>query len=68
MNVLNGPNYPARAEWTDVLSRASDSRKRIIGYVQTGYLGQIKTLTRLGSSDLADWVSQIQSDIDLWYR
>lgn len=35
-----------------------------------GYLGvsQQQFQTRLGSTDLADWVSQIQSDVDLWYQ
>jgi hypothetical protein len=38
--------------------------------VRTGYLGQSqqKFETRLGSTELADWVSQIQLDVDLWYE
>src|SRR4051812_15488851 len=43
--------------------------KRVIGYVRTGYFGlnKDKTGTRLGSIDLADWISQIERDVDLWY-
>lgn len=69
-NVLNGPDTTVNGDWADVINRAYSSGKRILGYVRTGYLGQSqqKFETRLGSTDLADWVSQIQMDIDLWYE
>ncbi|KAL4891313.1 fibronectin type III domain protein [Aspergillus ambiguus] len=68
-NVLNGPDTTINGDWSKVIDRAYASGKRILGYVRTGYLGQSqqKFETRLGSTDLADWVSQIQTDVDLWY-
>ncbi|KAI9372873.1 fibronectin type III domain protein [Aspergillus egyptiacus] len=68
-NVLNGPDTTVNQDWAKVINRAYASGKRILGYVRTGYLGQShqRFETRLGSTDLADWVSQIQTDVDLWY-
>jgi Spherulation-specific family 4 len=68
-NVLNGPDNKVDSGWQDIINRSAASGKRILGYVRTGYLGVSKQKfeTRLGSTDLADWVSQIQTDVDLWY-
>ncbi|KAL4758534.1 spherulation-specific family 4 protein [Aspergillus foveolatus] len=68
-NVLNGPDTTINEAWADVINRASASGKRIIGYVRTGYLGQSQQRfeTRLGSTEMADWVAQIEADVDLWY-
>lgn len=56
--------------WKQLINAANSSGKRVIGYVDTGYLGASEDLfsTRLGSIDLADWVAQIESDVDEWYR
>ncbi|OAL43327.1 hypothetical protein IQ07DRAFT_464733, partial [Pyrenochaeta sp. DS3sAY3a] len=69
-NVLNGPDTVADSNWTSVIQQAASSGKTVIGYVRTGYLGisQQKFKTRLGSGDLADWVSQIEQDIDKWFE
>jgi hypothetical protein len=69
-NVMNGPDNVVSREWTETIERAFRSRKRVIGYVRTGYLGVSvqKFQTRLGSTALADWAAQIQLDVDLWYR
>lgn len=69
-NVVNGPDSAVDASWTDVISRASASGKTVLGYVRTGYLGvsDQKFLTRLGSGDLADWIAQIEEDVDMWYK
>ncbi|KAL4745205.1 hypothetical protein BDW72DRAFT_211670 [Aspergillus terricola var. indicus] len=68
-NVLNGPDTTVNEAWADVINRAYASGKRIIGYVRTGYLGQSEQRfeTRLGSTEIADWVAQIEADVDLWY-
>ncbi|GAT25369.1 fibronectin type III domain protein [Aspergillus luchuensis] len=68
-NVLNGPDTTVDEDWEKVISRANAAGKRVLGYVRTGYLGlsQDQFQTRLGSSGLADWVSQIQTDVELWY-
>jgi len=69
-NVVNGPDSSINAGWKDVLPRATASGKTVLGYVRTGYLGVSfqKFTTRLGSSKTADWVAQIQEDVDQWYK
>ncbi|MEU9345891.1 spherulation-specific family 4 protein [Streptomyces sp. NPDC048278] len=66
-NVLNGPGSEPVAAWTDVIDRTHASGKRVLGYVDTGYLGQTGLTTRLGSTAVADWVAQIEEDINAWY-
>jgi len=66
-NVLNGPGSQAVAGWTSAIDRAHDSGKQVLGYVDTGYLGQTGRTTRLGSTSMADWVAQIEQDINSWY-
>ncbi|PYH81051.1 fibronectin type III domain protein [Aspergillus uvarum CBS 121591] len=68
-NVLNGPDTTVNEDWEKVILRANAAGKRVLGYMRTGYLGVSNDhfQTRLGSADLADWVLQIQTDIDLWY-
>ncbi|KAG8630055.1 hypothetical protein KVT40_001674, partial [Elsinoe batatas] len=69
-NVLNGPDYMVDKSWSLVIQQAAASGKTVIGYVRTGYLGvsQQKFKTRLGSSNLADWASQIEQDVDKWFE
>jgi hypothetical protein len=66
-NVLNGPDFRRKPIWTDVMARAHGSGKRVLGYVDTGYLGLTGQKTRLGSSDPADWIAQAEQDINVWY-
>ena len=40
---------------------------KVVGYVDTGYLGTTGQRTRLGSSAIIDWISQIERDVDAWY-
>ncbi|MEW2119604.1 spherulation-specific family 4 protein [Streptomyces sp. NPDC005474] len=68
-NVLNGPGSTKVDEWADVINRAHASGKRVLGYVDTGYLGLADhRLTRLGSPKVTSWVAQIDQDVDTWYR
>jgi hypothetical protein len=69
-NVLNGPDTKTNKDWLNVLTKAKASGKMIIGYVRTGYLGvsDQKFVTMLGSHDLADWIAQIETDVELWYK
>ncbi|KAF2223372.1 Spherulation-specific family 4-domain-containing protein [Elsinoe ampelina] len=69
-NVLNGPDYIVDSSWASVIQQAAASGKTVIGYVRTGYLGvsQQRFKTRLGSSNLADWASQIEQDVDKWFE
>lgn len=68
-NALNGPDNTVNTAWEKVINNAAGAGKTVIGYVRTGYLGQstLGFTTRLGSNELADWVSQIEMDVDLWY-
>jgi hypothetical protein len=67
-NVANGPDFETKPMWTDVMSRAHGSGKRVLGYVDTGYMGLTGQTTRLGSSRSADWIVQIEQDINRWYQ
>ncbi|RAL15201.1 uncharacterized protein BO97DRAFT_463072 [Aspergillus homomorphus CBS 101889] len=69
-NVVNGPDSAVDTNWQDVIQRASDAGKTVLGYVRTGYLGVSaqKFQTRLGSGDLADWAAQVEEDVDTWYK
>lgn len=69
-NVNNGPDTAVNSDWNDVISRSAATGKRVIGYVRTGYLGlsQQHMTTRLGSSSVADWIAQIESDVRTWYE
>jgi hypothetical protein len=45
-----GPTPQPVAAWTDVINRTHASGKRVLGHVDTGYLGQTGLTTRLGST------------------
>src|SRR4051794_2382337 len=66
-NVINGPDYIPLTDWSSVIAGAHAAGIRMVGYVDTGYLGTTGQLTRLGSSAMADWFAQIEHDIDTWY-
>ncbi len=68
VNVINGPDYVPKDEWTSAIKNASASGVKLVGYVDTGYLGTTGQRTRLGSTDPVDWMSQIQHDINAWYQ
>ncbi|MEO6122954.1 MAG: spherulation-specific family 4 protein [Ilumatobacteraceae bacterium] len=68
VNVINGPDYVQLDEWASAIQSVSANGTRVIGYVDTGYLGTTGQRTRLGSTNPVDWISQIQHDIALWYR
>ena len=68
VNVINGPDYTPLDEWTSVIKKASANGVKLLGYVDTGYLGTTGQRTRLGSTDPIDWMSQIQHDIKSWYQ
>lgn len=68
-NIMNGPDRFVDNAWGPVIASAASSGKTVIGYVRTGYLSQNSPpyQTRLGGTNLADWIAQIESDIDAWY-
>jgi len=67
-NVINGPDYLPLPEWTDALGSVSAAGVRVVGYVDTGYLGTTGQRTRLGSTDPVDWMSKIEHDVAKWYQ
>lgn len=67
-NVINGPDYTPASEWTSVIHATHANGVKVVGYVDTGYLGTTGQRTRLGSSDMEDWFSQIQRDVAKWYE
>jgi len=67
-NVASGPGEAVNVAWSDVLARAHNSGKRVLGYVDTGYMGLSGQTTRQGSTKSADWIAQIQQDINAWYQ
>ncbi len=73
-NVANGPSSQAEPAWTAVIHNALATGGRVLGYVDTGYLGSPSLLhpdglpTRSGALGPEAWLSQVQADIDAWYR
>lgn len=66
-NVMNGPGSAVSTDWTTVMQRARSAGAKVLGYVDTGYLGTTGQTTRSGSSQTGDWMDQVQADIDTWY-
>jgi hypothetical protein len=66
-NIENGPNYGGDPGWASVLGSEHAEGVKVLGYVDTGYLGTTGNLTRLGSTATADWISQIEEDVNAWY-
>jgi hypothetical protein len=73
-NVANGPGTGPNADWAAVIHAARASGSRVLGYVDTGYLGSPSFAhadglpTRSGAFGPQAWLSQIEADIDAWYR
>jgi hypothetical protein len=73
-NVANGPGSGPEPAWSAVIQRAHASGQRVLGYVDTGYLGSPSPAhpdglpTRSGSLGPEAWLSQIDADIAAWYQ
>jgi hypothetical protein len=67
-NVASGPGAAPDPAWLDVMSRARASGKKVLGYVDSGYLGRTGKPTRNGSATPADWQAQIEADVAHWYQ
>jgi Spherulation-specific family 4 len=65
-NAANGPGQydPAYAA---AVAAASRTGIRVLGYVDTGYLGTTGRPTRSGATDHDAWTAQIAADVDTWY-
>jgi Spherulation-specific family 4 len=73
-NVGNGPTDHGVSAWASVIRQAHAKGIKVIGYVDTGYLGgpiaghPEGLPTRSGVTGLRAWKAQIQSDVDMWYQ
>jgi Spherulation-specific family 4/Fibronectin type III domain len=73
-NVENGPDDRRVPAWASAIGQARATGAKVLGYVDTGYLGSPITghpdglLTRAGLSGLAAWIPQIEADVNAWYR
>ncbi|MBO0813157.1 MAG: hypothetical protein J2P23_14090, partial [Microlunatus sp.] len=68
-NVFNGPGSAADPSWKAVIDQAHAHGVKVLGYVDTGYLGgsdPVRT-TRLGDTDPTSWMVQAEQDVDHWY-
>jgi Spherulation-specific family 4 len=73
--IINGPASAAPVPFdtptADTIRRLRRAGVTVLGYVDSGYLGQTgltTTRVRAGSTDIADWVSQIRGDVADWYE
>jgi hypothetical protein len=72
-NVDSGPNTAANPAWATVIHQAAATGAKVLGYVDTGYLGtpieghSDGLPTRSGLTGLGAWLPQIESDINAWY-
>ena len=67
-NPASGPGAGPDPAWLDVMTRAHASGKKVLGYVDSGYLGRTGKATRGGAAAPADWQAQIESDVAHWYQ
>ncbi|MGC0420166.1 spherulation-specific family 4 protein [Embleya sp. AB8] len=69
-NVYNGPTEDRVDTFAARFAAAHAAGSKVIGYVDTGYLGTSSEhlAARTGDSGIAAWRAQIERDIDTWYR
>ncbi|MGD0313743.1 MAG: spherulation-specific family 4 protein [Acidimicrobiales bacterium] len=72
-NVDSGPGSRSDPAWASVIQRARAAGTTVLGYVDTGYLGNPSEAnpaglpTRSGPRDVGAWLNQVEADIDDWY-
>lgn len=69
VDIQNSDFISANDDWKHIINAGNSTGKRVIGRVDTGYLGASDQLlaTRLGSIDTSDWMAQIETEVDAWY-
>ncbi len=73
-NVDSGPGAAAEPAWASVIHQAHAAGSKVLGYVDTGYLGAPTAdqpgglLTRAGQTGLQAWLPQAEADINAWYQ
>ncbi len=68
-NVANGPGPAASAAWQPIITQAHSAGTKVLGYVDSGYLGGSTPprKTALGDTDTISWLVQAEQDVDRWY-
>jgi hypothetical protein len=73
-NVDSGPGSQPVPAWASVIGKVRATGTKVLGYVDTGYLGGSITgspgglPTRAGSYGLGAWITQAEADVNTWYR
>lgn len=73
-NVDNGPDSAAVPAWASEIDQLHASGAKVLGYVDTGYLGSVVTdrpdglPTRAGHPGIDSWIPQIEADVNAWYQ
>ena len=73
-NVDSGPDSQAVPAWASAIHGAHAAGSKVLGYVDTGYLGSPITgqpnglLTRSGLTGLQAWLPQAEADVNAWYQ
>ncbi|HTJ67125.1 MAG TPA: spherulation-specific family 4 protein [Actinospica sp.] len=68
-NVANGPSGAVDSNWTTAIDDAHNGGVKVLGYVDTGYLGTADNrLTRLGDGSVSAWLDQAEADVNQWYN
>lgn len=72
-NPASGPDYEANAapsddNWSGVIAAEAATGHRVLGYVNTGFLGTTGLETRNGSTSTEAWRDQAEQDVEAWYN
>jgi chitodextrinase len=73
-NVDSGPDSLPVPAWASAIHQAHAAGSKVLGYVDTGYLGSPiighpnGLLTRSGLTGLQAWLPQAEADINAWYQ
>src|SRR5262245_14750271 len=67
-NVANGPGALTDPDVAGAIQAAHNAGIKVLGYVNTGFLGATGNLTRLGISDMVSLESQVEIDLNAWYN
>ncbi len=73
-NVENGPDSQAEPAWASAIAQVHAAGARVLGYVDTGYLGSATSAhpdgqsTRAGLTGVNAWLPQAEADVNKWYQ
>jgi chitodextrinase len=67
-NPASGPGTAFDQTYANAIQAAARSGIKVIGYVDTGYFGTTGRTTRGGQTSASAWTTQVQGDVDNWYR